>query len=374
MATTVEAVFAAVEMDGAGQEQLHKIMARFGVQHELLDPIQRAWIYKAVKSKLSLPDRFFIGHHFKLQQGIFDTQLLRHSIAQEEPGRVEKSWTSIKHLCRSMRRIWLRPRKTPSEPRKGSVRLRGQKGPVLGSAKPSPGIVKPLAERPRPTGTGRVTTPSRDVATSKTDVPGEGSPGRSEDDERAAAPEQTTGREDPVKKHKAAELSSPEVPTPSQPREPEARKADTLADVVRTARHGSQDSKKASGDEPTTNPSRKDDAATGAKLKVEHQPGKASGPEPLEATEAGDSQDDLEKTISRLKEKDERLLAKYREMVQAFAELRLAGKKKTAKQGEEYEKLVRRRKRIKELLRDLTTRRLEQQTVAAQRGEEGERS
>lgn len=352
MATTIEAVFAAVQMDGAGQEQLHKIMARFGLQHKLVDPIQRAWIYQAVKSRLGLPDRFFIGHHFKLQQAIFDTQL-RQSTAQVPGGRVERSWGSIKKLWRTMKWIWLPPRTMPKTPKKMSVRLRGQKGPVRGSVTRSPDIVKPLVEGPRPTGTKTIITPSKDVATSETKILDEESLGRFKGDERAAAPEQTTDREDPVKKHEAAESSPPEIPPPSQPRKPKARpvppNGDALAADIGTTGTGSQDSKRASGDEPATGPSRNDDAAAGTEQEVE----KASGPEPVEATEADDSPEETKRIIRELQDMDGELKAGQVAMEQSFRELRLARGKKSPKQQEEFAKLLQHRKLVKEQLSKL---------------------
>ncbi|KAG6368324.1 hypothetical protein INS49_002529 [Diaporthe citri] len=349
MATTVEAVFAAVQMDGASQEQFRKIMARFGLQHELVEPIQRAWIYEAVKSVLRLPNHFFIGHHLKLQQAIFDTQL-RQSTARGEKilgGRVMRSWGSIKKLWRTMKWIWLPPRKVPRKPKKISVSLRGQKAPVLRPVPRSPDIVKPLVEGARPTGAETIITPSKDVATSETNILGEKSLDGFEDDERAAAPEQTTDREHPVKKHEAAKSSPPEVPTPSQPRKPQARpvppSGDALADDKGTTTNDSQDSKKASRDEPATNSSRNDDAATGAELEVEHQP--------VEATEAGDSEETSKRVIA-LKKEAKQLKAVQMKMEQVFRQLRSDGIRRTRKQSEEFVKLLQHRARVKELLKE----------------------
>lgn len=348
MATTIEAMFAAMQMDGASQEQLHKTMARFGLQHKLVSPIRRAWIYQAVKSRLGLPNLFFIGHHVKLQQAIFDTQL-RRTTAQEEEiprGRVERSLGSFEELWRTMKCIWLPPREKPRKPEKISVSLRGQKRPVLGSVTRSPDIVKPLVQGPRPTGTDTIITPSKDVATGKTNILREESLDRFEDDERAAAPEQTTDREDPVQKHKAAESSPPKVPTPSQPRKSQARpvppKGYTSADDKETTGNGSQDSKKASRDEPAINPSRNDDAATGAEQEVEHRP--------VEATEVGDSQESLKQEITHLREEARKLGLKQMEMQQTFRKLRSAGKKRTQKQQKEFTNLLQHHKVVKELL------------------------
>lgn len=364
MATTVEAVFAAVQMDGASQEQFHKILARFGLQHRLVDPIQRAWIYEAVKSTVALPNRFLIGHHFKLQQAIFDTQL-RQFTAQGKnspEGRVKRSWGSIKELWRTMKWIWLPPRKTPEKPKKISVSQRGQKGPVLGPVTQSPEIVRPLAKGPRPRGTNTVITPSKDVATSETNILGEESLNRFEDDERAAAPEQATDTEDPVKKHEAAESSPLEVPTPSQSGKPSARrvppKRDTLADDKGTTGNGSQDSEKASRDETATDPSRNDDVAAGTEQEDEHQPRKA-GPEPVEATEAGDPQEETDRIIMELKKTSKELFARQQAMERSFRDLRLAGQKRPQEQLQEFAKLLEHRKLVKEQLVEKSKRRLQ---------------
>lgn len=236
MASTVEAIFAAVEMDGAGLEQLHKVMVRFGLQHKLVEPVQRAWIYHAVKSKLNLPDRFFIGHHLRLQEGIFETQVKRSTGQGEKTRdhsrllegifenlmtrltarreeirsrgrakrfwrRIKKSWGRIK--CTSRKRVkkswgrikWMlrKPRGNPEQKLPAN-----RQGPVRESATSSPKIVKPLAEGPPPTVTETIVAASKDVATSETDVLSKESLSRSEGDGRAAVPEKATDRDDPA--------------------------------------------------------------------------------------------------------------------------------------------------------------------------------
>lgn len=361
-------MFAAMKMDGASQEQHHKVMDRFGLQHKLIDPIHRAWIHHAVKSTLGLPDRFFIGHHFKLQEGIFETQMKRRTAREQKIGsqvRVKGFWRKLAQLA-------------------------------LKSATRSPEIAEPPAGGPRSTATETIITTGQDVATGETAKLSKESLGRLEDDERAAAPEQATDKEDPVQKHEAAESSPLAKPTPSrapkeQPQPVLTKKGTSAGDRVQTG-NGSQDSNKASRDKPAPDPSSKDGAATGAELAVAHQPHEASGAELVEATEAGNPQKSLEQKLEELKKRAEELKtgktrmaqeshqpheasgaepveamdggisqrsldltlktlkAKYVKMEREFQKIRQAGKKVPPEQRLKLVELYKRRQRLRERL------------------------
>lgn len=356
MATTVEAIFAAVEMDGAGQEQLRKVMLRFGLQHKLVEPAQRAWIYHAIKSKLSLPDRFFIGHHFKLQEGVFETQMKR-STAQREKirsrGHASSLWRRIKKSWTGIKSVWLGPRGNHGKPE--WIPPAKRQRPVRKSDTRSPKIVQPLVEGPSPTVTGTIIAASKDVATRETNILSKESLSRFEGDGRAAVREEATYREDAAEKQEATELSPPEVNTPSQPSRPQPQPVvhnrETSTDDTRTTASDSQDSIKASTDAPAPNPSGEDNAATGAELDAERQPHEALEAELLELTEAGDSRENLIQILQKLGERDKELGVEQREMELAFRELKLAGETKTPEQAQELINLKFNRKRLTRRLR-----------------------
>lgn len=357
MATTVEAVFAAVEMDGAGQEKFHNVMARFGIQHRLVEPIQRRWIYKAVKSKVGLPDRFFIGHHFRLQEGIFETTLKR-STSSRQPSAHENMGVqrALNNLWKSVKWTWLGPSRKPN---RIPLSLRAQRLPKLRAARSSE-VVKPLAKAPRPESRGTIATPSKDVATSETKIPDEESSGRLDDD-RAATPEQTTDRDEPVEKHKAAaaaEVSSSKSPSPSEaPRSspPKSKsksvlpKEGTSEDDVGTAKNGSQDSNKALMDGPSPDPSSKHDAASDAGLEVGHQPHEASGAESVEATEAGETPEKFLRILRKLKKKDKELIAGLREVEATSRQRKLAKKPKSPELAQKLLEIRNRRQRLQKV-------------------------
>lgn len=356
MATTVEAIFAAVQMDGADLEQFHKVMARFGLQHKLVEPVQRAWIYNAVKSKLSLSDRFFIGHHFKLQEGVFETQMNRSTAQGEKTrseGRANSLWRRIKKSWTGIKLMWLGPRGNHGKP-EWILPAERQK-PLLESATRSPNIVKPLVEEPPPTVTETNNAASKDVvATSETNILGKESLGRSEGDGRAAVPEEATDREDPVEKQEAiAELSPAEV-NPSRPSKPRTQplvpNVDTSADDTRTTASNSRGSNKASKDAPAPNPPAKDNAVGGAEMDAERHPHEAPEADPVEVMEADDSPVDspesLTKLVEKLGKKYKRLGEEIREMERAFRDLNLANKKSTPEQRRELDNLKFHRKRI----------------------------
>lgn len=321
MASTVEAVFAAMQMDGAGQEQLHKVMARFGVQHKLVDPIQRAWIHHAVRSELNLPNRFFIGHHFRLQGTIFKTKLTRPQGGTLPRKRGNKVWRRIKSSWKTIKRLWLGPRKNRQQPTVRPASQQQRKPLALKSTTRSPNVVKALAGESRSTATKTVNTPCKNVATGETTILSKESLGRFEDDEQAAALEQATEKEDPVQKHGAAEVSPPAKPTPArtpkpQPKPALAKGATSADDRVKTG-NASQDSNKACRDKPASEPSSKDDAATGVELGVAHQPHEASEAEPVKATKASNPQITLEQRLNELKKKVEELKAGQRSVAEA---------------------------------------------------------
>lgn len=374
MASTVEAIFAAVEMDGAGLEQLHKVMVRFGLQHKLVDPVQRAWIYHAVKSKLNLPDRFFIGHHLKLQEGVFETQVKRSTGQGEKTrdhfrllkgifetpmtrstarrqrkrsrGRANSFWRRIKKSWGRIKWMLRRPRGNPER----KIPANRQR-PVRESATWSPKIVKPLVEGPPPTVTETINAASKDVATSETNILSKESLSRSEDDGRAAVREEATDREDPAE---ATESLRPEVNTPSQPSKPQPQPVvpneDTSADDTRTAASDSQDSNKASTDAPAQNPPAKDNAVSGAEMDAERQPHEAPEAEPVEVTEAGDSPEKSKQLVKKLENKYKKLGVGISKMELAFHELNLANKKKTPEQDRQLYNLKFHRKRIAQRL------------------------
>lgn len=352
MATTVEAIFAAVQMDGADLEQFHKVMARFGLQHKLVEPVQRAWIYQAVKSNLSLSDRFFIGHHFRLQEGVFETQIKRSTAQREKTrsrGRANNLWRRIKKSWTGIKLMWLGPHGNHGKP--GRILPAKRQKPLLESATRSPKIVEPLVEGPPPTVTGTIIAASKDVATSETDVRSKESLSRFEGDRRAAVREEATDREDPAE---ATESLRPEVNTPSQPSkqqpQPVVPNEDTSADDTRTTASDSQDSNKASTDAPAQNPPAKDNAVSGAEMDAERQPHEAPEAEPVEVTEAGDSPEKSKQLVKKLENKYKKLGVGISKMELAFHELNLANKKKTPEQDRQLYNLKFHRKRIAQRL------------------------
>lgn len=347
MATTVEAIFAAVQMDGADLEQFHKVMARFGLQHQLVEPVQRAWIYNAVKSKLSLSDRFFIGHHFKLQEGVFETQMKRSTAQRQKTrsqGRANSLWRRIKKSWTGIKLMWLGPRGNHGKPERTLPAKRRK--PLLESATRSPDIAEPLLEGPQPTVTGTIIAASKDVATSETIVLSKEPRSRSEGDRRAAVRQEATDKGNPAK---ATESSPPEV-NPSRPSKPQTQpfvpNGYTSGDDTRTTASDSRDSNKASTDAPAPNPPAKDNAVSGAEMDAERQPHEAPEAELVEVMEAGDSREKLMKLVKKLGDRDKKLGAEQRQMELAFGELKLAGKKRTSEQGRELENLKFHRKRI----------------------------
>lgn len=335
MATTLEAIAAAVHMDGASQEQCHKVYTRFGLEHKLLDPPERLWIWKMVSSRLDLPEKFFIGHHFKLQEGIFQTQL-KHFPAQKKK-KEAGLWGRAKWLWWRAKRLW-QPRK---ETRKKRISERRLQQSVSRSSRQPPGSVDSLAERTQSAGT-RTKNPPLDVATSETEVIGENSAGRCEDVEQTAAPERTADERDLAKKREAEESTSA-APTSSKPtkrpRRPAPSKEDTSTDDVRPAETGSENSSTDSRDRPAPKTSSKDVAATGVDMKVENQPHETLKADPVEAIKEVDS----EQGRKRLAEE---LAAEAKILEAACRKLRLAGGPKTEEGKQKLKDMQHRRKLV----------------------------
>lgn len=381
MATTIEAILAAVEMDGAGPEQFHRVMVRFGLRHKLIEPIQSAWIYQAVQSTLELPDRFFIGHHFKLQEGVFATQLQRFTIQEHETGLRR----SLDRLLQPANRLWKRAERLWSGhqrvTRSKYASLQGKQPRVSTSTtqEPSKGSKPSTAEGPRSTATETPITYSNEVAATETEVPDEDSSGRLKA-ERSIASDQTTERQAPAKKQESVETLNTEVPTPSkrtgkQPRSSPSN--DTTADDVVTAEAGLQNPSKASMDEPAPNQSTKagavvgleqevkhqpqkasqddqvpgsssqDGAAAGAERDVEHEPDEASEAEPVEAT-GNETLAELKQGIARVTKRDKQLYLRQVEFEKEFCQLRQAKEKKTKDQVKLFNDVVEARMRLKQ--------------------------
>lgn len=342
MATTVEALIAAVHMDGASQEQCRKIYTRFGLQHKLLGPLDRSWIWEVVRSRLDLPDKFFIGHHFKLQEGIFETKLKRLRAQKKEKIGI---WGRAKRLWRRTRRLWRRTKRLWQPETKAEKKRVSQPGPrrrLSRLATQRPRSADPSAKSPRSAAT-RTTSPTLDVATSKTEVLPEDSTGRCENDGQVASPEQTIDRGDLAEKHGAAEESSPQLPTSSKPtkrRTGPARAEEDASSDVESAGTGSQGSNTASK-EKAARSSSKDVAATGAELKVEHQSTEPSETDLAEETKEDVSEEDLKEEIRKLTEDAKMLQEAWRQL---FRETE--GRKRTREQEQQLADLKEQRKQI----------------------------
>jgi hypothetical protein len=229
MATTIEALVAAVQMDGASQKEFLKVCARFGLQHKLLDPPERLWIHSPVESSLELPDGFFIGRHLKLQHVIFTTQLKRSSTWEKEREKEKEKeqfglWRYANYFWRCTKRLWPPPVKKNlnNKNRFGQDPQKTQPGLV-----PQPSLnAEPLTEKAHSQTMG-TTKPPPDVATNEAEVLneakvlneaevlGEGPPGLSEDEGQAVAPEQTADRKDLADEDEA--MISAYFPAPSKP-------------------------------------------------------------------------------------------------------------------------------------------------------------
>ena len=333
MATTLEALAAAVYMDGASQEQCHKVYTRFGLQHRLLDPPERLWIWKMVRSRLNLPEKFFIGHHCKLQEGIFQTQL-KHFPAQKKKNEAGL-WERAQWLWRRTKRL-------------------GQQT----------GSVDSLAERTQSAGT-RTKDPPLDVATSETEVIGEDSAGRCEDVEQTAAPERTademglakkreaeestsaaperTADERGLAKKREAEESTSAAPTSSKPRRrrrrPAPSKEDTSTDDVGPAETGSENSSTASRNRPAPKTSSKDVAAAGVDMKVENQSHKTLEADLVEAIKEVDSEEGRKRLA-------EELATEVKMLDAACRKLRLAGGPKSEEGKQKLKDMQQRRKLV----------------------------
>lgn len=342
MATTLEALIAAVHMDGASQEQCRKIYTRFGLQHKLVGPIDRSWIWKIVRSKMDLPEKFFIGHHFKLQEGIFETQLKRLPAQKEEGigmwGRAKRLWRRTRRLWRRTKRLW-QPEKKTEKKRVSQPRSRRR---VSRSATQLPRSVDPSAESTRSAAT-ETTSPTLDVATSEIEFAPEDSPGRCENDEQAASLEQTIDRVDLAETNGAAEVSSSQLPTSSRPtkrRTGPARPEEDTSNDVESAETGAQGSNTASKEEAAS-PSSKDVAATGVELKVEHQSHEVSETELAEATKEDDSEQDLKQATQEMAKEAKVLQEVWHQLV-----LATEGRKRTTAEQQQLANLKEQRKQI----------------------------
>lgn len=294
-------------MDGASQSQLHRVMFRFGVTHKLIDPPHRAWIHAAVLSELDLPDRFFIGHHFKLQESIFETSLKR---SQPSPAPQEIGpWEYLKRL------LWMKPsRQTPREGTRGRKPRRPE------SRKPgasSPWKVRRAAEEAKAQANRRATTPSKSRYSGETGTLANSPPGNSGEVERAAGPQEMTEEQDLVETKEVSkgstsdastpEATKPEAPTPTKRKLQATRSEQSIAaGKVDPRAIGTQGSDKASEEQLGPGLSKKDGAQIDAAKQV------------------------LSSEVAAVKNKLEILKQNRLTMQNKFRELRAAGKLENA--------------------------------------------
>lgn len=369
MATTIEALIAAVDEDGASQQQVSKLCTRFGLEHKLVEPAGRSWIWEMVSSKLDLPDKFFIGHHLELQECIFETQLRRLRPPKKKQiwlwGRAERLWGRAERLCGRAERFWGRakrlwqPRKVTKEElchQKEAKRQKKAKRLASQLATRPPGSVVPLARRSQSAAT-KATGPPSDESTSKIKLLVEDSVGHHEENEKIAAPEETTedggkvaasgkttDTENLAERHDVTKSSTSKTPTSPKPTRRQPRpvllEEATPASDAEPAETGSQGSTTASNNEAEPPPSGV--AATGAEEHVEHPADEASDFNP-----AGETTEDVSKASKAHLERQEVRLFKLAQRLRlAIRELKKAGDKLTDQDREKMKILENQRKVI----------------------------
>lgn len=305
-------------MDGASEEQVQKVMHRFGIHHKLVTPGDRAWIHEAVISKLTLPNRFFIGHQFKLQEKIFETKMTQPKVTQPSPGHRIGLWERIK-------RLWLRPNEETTVIQSS---LRGRRQTVTKLAAQSPANSQSVAEKQKVAANGSTTTSSKDVSNSRTEVLGDNLSGHSEEDEQAPAPEEMTKRQIPAPKQEVSEGSTSEALASSTPTKTKSRaarsKEDTSVGDIEPTEAGFQAPGNNSKIEKEPNQSREDSRAVGVELQRQKQPHEDSAVGPVTA-----KAEDVEKLAKRLKNELADLATQQRQIEERFKRLRSAGKKKS---------------------------------------------
>lgn len=330
MATTIEALIAAVDMDGADQHQIRKVCTRFGIEHKRLEPMGRLWVWEIVRSKLDLPEKFFIGHHLKLQEGVFETQLNR------SPARKKQEiwpWCRARRLWRLTRQLWQPPKEPETKPssRKKPKRLASR-----------PTTHPPLKAVPAAKGsqsTVRITTPPVDEPINKAELPVEDSVAHQEDNEKATAPEAMTDTPNLAERHGVAESSTTKAfasskRTKKQPQPVLA--AGISVNNTEPTETGSQDSNTASnyGAEPTPSGA----ATTGTEKNVERAH-EASETESAERTTGDDP-------TAQLKEKAGEMWEMVKMLDSEILKIKEAGDEMTEKDKIQTKALRKQRQRI----------------------------
>lgn len=324
MATTLEALIAAVDMDGASHHQVRKVCIRFGIEHKRLGPAERSWIWEMVRSELRLPDRFFIGHHLRLQEGVFETQLNR------APARKKQEiwpWRCARRLWRLTRQLW-QPRKEDQTKPDSKKRLRKL---ASRSAPQPPGKVVPLAKRSRSAATTTITNPPVDESISMNEFLVEGSVGHQEEDKKSAAPGKMTDTESLAERHGVAESPTTEAPAHSRPAGRQTRsllEESTSGDDPEPAETRSQDSNTTFNDEKA--PTSSSVATIGTEKPVEHS---------AESATEDDSK-------AHLETKAEEMWEMVKMLDSAIRKIAEPGNKMTAKDKKEIRALRKQRQRI----------------------------
>ncbi|KAI3394988.1 hypothetical protein diail_1877 [Diaporthe ilicicola] len=347
MASLVEAIFAAVHMDGASKSQLQKVMHRLGVGHKLLDPIHRTWIHNAVISQLNLPDRFFIGHQFRLQEAVFETSLKRTPLPESPPphliGLAQGLWERFKRPW-----LWLIKQTTREV-------ARGRKTRRLGFNKSatSPGTQRSVAGKARAPAKKPSTTPSEKIDGIGPPILDKNSLDYVEEDKREAASQQMMDKHGELETKKDSEESTSDgpmagsskskapVPTNRESQLDSSKKGASVGAVELTAAdtQGSKKTSKESG----PGGSIKENPTDSVELKDKKQPNKDSS---AEAVKKG--RQALIQKAPLLKKKLKLLQLEESKMLKEFQELRKAGKSETPENLEIYEKLQERRARIQD--------------------------
>ncbi|KAG8163627.1 hypothetical protein KVR01_006924 [Diaporthe batatas] len=262
MATTLEALIAAVDVDGASEAQVQRIYTRFGIKHRLLEPAERSWIWRIVKSQMILPDKFFIGHHFELLEGILETQL-KHSHSKRShskrlPARKKQDtwlWGHAKRLWTRTKRLWQPSKAAQTE--RTHLKKKLKRVASRSALQPS-GMAAARALAKRSQIAARTTNPPEEEFTNKTELVFDDSISHHEITAKAAATEKTTDTEKSVERHEVAESSTAKASTLSKPtkRQPQTVLADGTS-VCNTdqAETGSQAPDTASSDRGAPTPS-----------------------------------------------------------------------------------------------------------------------
>ncbi|POS74373.1 hypothetical protein DHEL01_v207238 [Diaporthe helianthi] len=304
MATTLEALIAAVDMDGASKAQVRKVCIRFGLEHKMFGPSERLWTWAQVSSKLRLPDKFFIGHHFRLQESIFETHLKRSPAPEKQD---ESPWTDAKRLLGRPKRLWRRVRrlwKHATWPWSGPTR---QWLPLKEAATDAEKVkstvnkipnrmLRRLAARTGAQPLGKVAPPGKilhsAVTRTETNPPVvetkskaeiqhvKDSVGRQEDNKKDTAPKTTDGKNLAETKPSTSEAPSSSRSTKGQPRPVLADSTSAAgAQPAETGSKGSNDTTK-DGAAPTASSV----AATSTKKQTEHPADKTSEANSAEGT------------------------------------------------------------------------------------------